>query len=429
MIIFGPIHPGLWPVLLVHCASFALFAFFAGVAVAQTTLPTESEEIPPKVETRADVEGEAHQPVESLLDPDPIEPPLEAIGIRSAQRWAEERKIHPHLGFTFVWQGATDVEEDTNNLTTGSFDLSLTWEIFDTGQLSGSLGFLADGGQVIGHHQSEDLSANVGSAMGINADYDTEFARVAELWYAQGFGADDTVVVTVGKIDQTAYFDTNRIANDETTQFLSSPLVNNLSVPFPDRGLGINAAVKLSEQLYATIGYGDAAANANENGFNTVDNGDWFTAAEVGFAPTFGGDGDDARTAAYRLTVWGSGLDDGGDGMGVALSADHEIVRGIVPFARLGFGDDAVTAFEYFASAGVGFEDAFGRAGHMFAIGAAWARTGGSDKKSETIVEAFYRLPLTDTISLSPDVQFVFDPIDSDGGVVLVGGIRVQASF
>ncbi len=42
----------------------------------------------------------------------------------------------------------------------------------------------------------------------------------------------------IGIIDLTAVFDTSDVANDETAQFLSSELVNNASIPFPDYTLG-----------------------------------------------------------------------------------------------------------------------------------------------------------------------------------------------
>jgi hypothetical protein len=47
------------------------------------------------------------------------------------------------------------------------------------------------------------------------------------------------VIFTPGKGDLTNYFDTNAVANDETSQFLSSGLVNSVAVTFPeDNGAG-----------------------------------------------------------------------------------------------------------------------------------------------------------------------------------------------
>jgi hypothetical protein len=58
---------------------------------------------------------------------------------------------------------------------------------------------------------------------------------------------DGAVLIRVGKLDLTGgfecrgcpvSFDGNSFANDQTTQFLNGALVNNPTIPFPDRGLG-----------------------------------------------------------------------------------------------------------------------------------------------------------------------------------------------
>ena len=408
------------PVLAVAMISIAM----GGAAAGGQEPRSEPEQTPPKVETGADIGGQAARPSDALLQPDPLEPVLEAVRLRPLQRWLSDHNFQFHPGFTFIWQGASDVQEDTDNLFSASFDLDMTWQIYEQPGSAGTVGLLVDGGQVIGHHQSEDLSANVGSSLGLNADADNEFVRIAELWYAQAVG--EVVVIVIGKIDATNYFDTNRIANDETTQFISSPLVNNASIPFPDRGLGINASAKFRERFYATIGISDALSDENESGFNTVGDAKQFLAAEFGFTPTFRG-----LLGAYRFTWWRSELDGNSD-TGVAFSVDQQIAPGIVPFARLGIGGEDLARFEYFASVGVGFENAFGQQDHLVAIGAAWGHTADTlegSGESETIVETFYRFPLTDTVTLTPDVQMILNPIDSDGGVVLVDGARLQASF
>lgn len=393
-----------------------------------------AEQTPPSVEPNPPIEQQAEPTSDALISPDPLEPALKAVGFRPLQGWLNERNLSFNLGFTVIGQYASDVEEKTHGLVTGSYDFEMTYTIPFSETATGTVGLLIDGGQVIDHNQSEDLSANVGDAFGLNADADNEPVRIAELWYAQGLGRivdeeNGTHIVTavIGRIDQTTYFDTNRIANDETGQFIASPLVNNAAVAFPARGPGFNVTVKPDEMYYVSAGYGNAAAEENTISINTIDDGDYFVAAELGVTPTFGND----LAGAYRLLFWGTEIDDA-NGAGVALSMDQEIAKGIVPFARLGYGDDDVSAFEWFASAGVGFEDAFGRRGHLLAVGLAWGKTAevdGTGGISETLVETFYRFPLTESIAISPDLQFVINPVDSSADVVVVGGLRLQASF
>lgn len=69
---------------------------------------------------------------------------------------------------------------------------------------------------------------------------------ITELWYEHAL-LDDTLRVRLGKMDITGgfecrgcpvSFDGSLYANDETGQFLNSALVNNPTIPFPDKGLG-----------------------------------------------------------------------------------------------------------------------------------------------------------------------------------------------
>jgi porin len=409
-------------VLTAVLAGIACFPIYA--QNNSTAAPAAGMEVSPRLEPKPGIEEKAAESadaakVEPLIAPDPLDEGLETIGVRKGQSWLEEHGVTLNLGITLVYQAATGDTDGVNNFATYSFDLESTWAVYQNDDSSGTVGFLADGGHPIAQHGDEDLSANIGSAFSVNSDADDEDIRIAELWYGQTLFGDKLTVV-IGKIDQTTYLDTNRVANDETAQFLASPLLNNPSIAFPDRGLGFNATYTIDEQLYVSGGYGDAAANASENGFNTVGDGDWFVAGELGWTPTMSN-----LPGVYRLTVWGSGVDDE-NGAGVGLSADQEVAPGVVPFARLGYGDKYLVDFEFSASVGVGFEN-FWRMGDLLAVGAAWGRTG--DEQSQSLVEAFYRFNLTESVAITPDLQVVFNPIDSEEDVVLVAGARLQATF
>jgi hypothetical protein len=171
---------------------------------------------------------------------------------RDAQAYlAEQWNFELELGYTLIYQYASDVIDPSDDLLSGSYDIAGLWTAFDDDDGKwgrGQLGLLVEGGQIISHNDDEDLSANIGSALGVNDDLDNTDIAVTELWWSHAW-ADEQVVLTLGKIDQTVFFDTNRIANDQTTQFLATPLVNNPSVAFPDNGLGVNLTLWPTEQL------------------------------------------------------------------------------------------------------------------------------------------------------------------------------------
>jgi len=376
--------------------------------------------------------AKATPPSAALLAPDPFAGLAETIGYRDMQRSLADRlNLHVELGYTMVFQAASDTLTPSASLLSGSYDLVVDWGLVDLkpqGLGSGTVGALVEGGQVITHRKDEDLSANIGSGLGVNDDLDNEDIAVTELWYAHSF-ADDAVVVTVGKIDQTVYFDANRIANDETAQFLATPLVNNSAIPFPDNGFGVNAAAKPTDWFYVSGGWGNAAAVASHSTLNTIDIDESFWAGEFGLTPTLGKDRQGAPLdGAYRFIGWH--VESGGESAsGFALSFDQHVGAGLVPFLRYGYAGEGAGDLRQQLSAGIGLEAPFGRPDDLAAFGVVWADFHDESLDEETLVEAFYRIQLIETMTLTPDVQLIANPAAGDSGPVLVAGLRAQWVF
>jgi carbohydrate-selective porin OprB len=80
---------------------------------------------------------------------------------------------------------------------------------------------------------------------------------------------------------------------------------------------------------------------------------------------------------------------------------------------------------------GVAFEAPFGREDDLVAIGVAWSDPSpGNGFRSETLVELFYRLEIARSITITPDLQLVFDLANNpDGDVVVVPGIRLHLMY
>jgi porin len=86
---------------------------------------------------------------------------------------------------------------------------------------------------------------------------------------------------------------------------------------------------------------------------------------------------------------------------------------------------------ETFVSGGVGFKAPFGRKDDLAAIGVAWSNPSpGNGVRDETLVEILYRVEVAKAISITPDLQLVFDPADNPGDdFVVVPGIRLRIEF
>jgi porin len=348
-------------------------------------------------------------------------------------RFAQDTGLSVGLGVTSVFQMASNTVEPQRNLWSFSYDFYGEWAAFDDEAWGrGTLGWLVEGGRPIGHRRNEDLSANIGSVMGVNDDLLAEDILVSELWWSHGLGpivGDEHrfFTLSLGKIDQTNTFDTNRIANDETAQFLSSALVNNPSIAFPDNGLGLNAVLRPTEQAYLAFGVSDGNADVRETSFRTLGKGDLFHIGEGGVTVMLDGVGE----GHYRLLAWHARVDsDSLDDQGVAISFDQAVGdEGLVIFLRGGVSDGDLATFDRFISMGVGAENPFGREGDLAAVGVAYGRPGDRNLREETIIEAFYRAQVTSWLAVTPDAQLIVRPAEGDRSTVGVLGLRVQATF
>src|SRR5581483_5192928 len=130
-----------------------------------------------------------------------------------------------------ILQGVIGTDDRDQLLATGAVDL-----YFFTAPLPKST-FLIDL-ESLGGRGPDQV---VGSLSRLNREADTlgvtDDVKVREAWLLQQFW-DDRLYLVGGKIDLTNYFDQNGVANDETTAFLNSSLVNNPLLAQPVNGPG-----------------------------------------------------------------------------------------------------------------------------------------------------------------------------------------------
>ncbi len=247
--------------------------------------------------------------------------------------------------------------------------------------------------------------------------------QLSELHLAYPLGPG---LLTLGMVDPSAFADVNSIANDETSQFLAAPLVNNPTIPFPDYTLGmVYRAEKLlgdlgiNLMLLKTPGLGDGDCT-----YSTLLRFDdaqkaAFLIGELleplgSIEWTVGLWHSNARWYSYLRERWYDGIG------GFYLVADGSFGR-LRWSARLGVADDRVFTFPRFGSLAV--EGNLGAG--VWGAGLAY-RGPSSDlqdlaKFSDTqisrpvLTEIYLRYPLAFDLEISPDVQLVRNPILPDG--------------
>jgi len=371
-----------------------------------------------------------------------------------------ERGVSVNLGVTQIYQqnlrGGLSTQSRSGRYP-GSYDLELE---LDTEKLfhlpGGTISALTEGSW------SEGIDASsVGSLFGVNDDAGGDRTMdVTELWYEQAF-LDGRLRFRLGKIDLTSgfecrgrpvAFDANTYANDETSQFLNSALVNNPTIPFPDNGLGIVAYLQPVDWWYISAGVADAEADARETGFNTAfhDSDNFFSIFETGVVPHLSSH-NGPLPGAYRVGMWydpqskerldgrGTERDDVGfytsiDQMIFKENTDEEDSQGLGLFARYGTVDNNVNEIRCFWSVGAQYQGALPtRDDDVLGIGVAQGRMSHAadfTSSRETVYEVYYNAQIAPWLSVTPSVQYILNPgADRNVDDAVVAGVRLQMSF
>jgi carbohydrate-selective porin OprB len=352
-------------------------------------------------------------------------------------------------GATMIVQGTGNTNA-TEEKKTGRTNASFSEDITISKEFEGldSKAFLhLEAGQGAGLTDELSLYSNV------NYDAnDEEHVSVSEIWYEQGMFGDKALIV-FGKLDPTVYFDTNEVANDETTEFLSDIFRNNPAIEFPDNTVGIRAAALPFDWL--ELNYG--AFNTNGNWDKISDN--LLNIGQVTFKTNFFN-----LPGNYRFLGWQNRADhtewldeekQKEPAYGFALSFDQKVHDIVTLFTRYGWQDPKVFnpdmtasgdlnySLKHSWSAGLQIEGKpWHRENDVLAFAVGQAIPSNDYKKSfdpeiecrnEGHFEAYYRMHINDHLSISPDFQYIWNPfgkdIADDTSGILVGGMRAQVDF
>lgn len=278
-----------------------------------------------------------------------------------------------------------------------------------------------------------EANANAGTAL----DRDGKGRlQVSELIYTHFFGEDR---ISLGLIDPACSLDASEVANDESTQFLSSTFVNNPTIAFPDYALGACASFASDNRpgvnLVLTSSNG-LADNPDRSYSELVDVG------ASGKGVFFGSElfWRDAE-AIWRVGMWtstgaNSVLDNPNESeanYGAYLATDH-FYKNIKINLRLGVANQKVS--EAAAYIGLAMETT-PLDSHI--LGAALGQTfvsvdAGPDMGNTSQAELYMRVVLAEHLHITPDVQYIVNSgFNSSGSEfdthVMVYSIRADYSF
>ena len=255
-----------------------------------------------------------------------------------------------------------------------------------------------------------------------SANFDTDLAVIK---WTQGF-ANGRAGYAVGRLAFDAYLDAFPF------QTFSRGFINRsfiLNPTLPTTGVGaLGGVVKgfASDNIWIGGQIHDANAASGDFEFDTVQEGEWIKAVEVGWTPSFG----ERKSRVVQFTYWDKDARDiagVSSGSGYAVSAAWKLNDTFFPFVRFGHSD---------GGGGVAAEDAFSAGveisrprGQAWTIGAGWAKpseeTFGPGLDDETVVEMSYKFQVSKHLTLLPDAQVIFNPANNpDESSIWVVGVR-----
>ena len=311
-----------------------------------------------------------------------------------------------------------------STLNAYTFNSYLTWNVFQSDEASGTSGWLTVG-------------ASASSGLGVDLNQQTPSTSLGLIGYPEGafYGQtaylyqlawqqsflDGKFVATVGFMDPEVYMDLNTFSNNQYNQLLNYEFINPSTIPWSFNALGVVLQWQPVDWFYAMFGSLANNTASGQDPFKDLSGDDWTNTFELGLiADDMLGLG----RGVYRvLPYWGSY--GGESGSGVLLNVEQKLGKD-VPFAafvRTGYtggGLGKVQNGQANVSCGLVLdgptESPLMRADQAyFAAGFYWLRAAAPTvaRQDEYGLEFTYVYQLTQTMTLQPDLQFVFGPANN----------------
>ena len=265
--------------------------------------------------------------------------------------------------------------------------------------------------------------------------------NVLELYYFQGL-LEGKLKLLAGKSEPVLLIDVNSYANDEYSQFVGKPFVNdvvldaeNIFAPLISVGYSFNPQWKIDALVQSTnrpLLSSDQQKSRYDDVFDTP-----FVSAQLTYTSL---DLERDLIGNYRLytffaTYERDKLDGNGKqkGWGVGISFDQQISQKAGLFARAGYHNEEVYEVEWQWTVGAELSRLFpGREKDRLGIGLAGLHISDNVELNDTEYhfEAYYKFLIGDAFSITPDIQYVANPFgDSSGDGIFAGMVRLFWGF
>jgi porin len=384
---------------------------------AQLNQPSQSQ--PPVTENRvrdelkqeldADAIALSKIPADPLIHPDPVAPILRPVN-RLVDHSIRSLRLKFGATYTVLNQYATITPDGVrHDQPSGRLDFTGAWSVYDHEGSAGSISLLVRSGTNIGMSQQFNLSDKLGSGVYLNClqgGGPQEPITLNILYWRQDF-LHKTLSFYVGKIHPNEYVTLSMFNNDERTQFLNGANDGNLAVASDGTYAGGGAVEFQASRHVFVHAVAVDTEGAQQRNIETLVDRKYLEGLEVGWSSgTLG-----QHYRDYRAGMWRDDTKNDGSGHGGGFSFDHELSNGWTPFGKFAFGTNKGTAIKDVYGIGLAQVHPFGRRGDMFGAAFNYTQPNLPGKRHESVFESFYRLRLTQSVEVGPDVEVSVHPM------------------
>ena len=397
---------------------------------AQTNPPVPMKKNPDELIQALDVDAVTLSkiPSDPLIQPDPLSAIFQPIN-RLADKGAQSLRLKFGATYTFLNQYATITPDGVrHDQPSGRLDFTGAWAVYDHERTAGSISLLIRSGNNISTSQQFNLSDKLGSGLYLNClqgGGPQEPITVNVLYWRQDF-LDKRLSFYVGKIHPNEFVTLSMFNNDERTQFLNGANDGNDAVASDGTYAG-GAAVEFqaTRHLFAHAVAVDTEG-AQQRNIETLVDRKYMESFELGWSS--GTLGEEYRL--YRVGMWRDDTENNGSGYGGGFEFDHELSNGWTPFGRVAFGTTKGTAIKDVYGLGLARVHPFGRRGDMFGAAFNYSQPNLPSKRHESVFETFYRLRLTQSVRIGPDLEVSIHPTYADKAyTTTLLGARMEVIF
>jgi porin len=361
-----------------------------------------------KQELDADAIALSKIPGDPLIQPDPVAPILRPIDMLVDQS-IHSLRLKFGATYTFLNQYATITPDGVrHDQPSGRLDFTGAWTVYEHESTAGSISLLVRSGTNIGMSQQFNLSDQLGSGLYLNClqgGGPQEPITLNILYWRQDF-LRKRLSFYVGKIHPNEYVTLSMFNNDERTQFLNGANDGNLAVASDGTYAGGGAVEFQATKHVFVHAIAVDTEGAQQRNIETLVDRKYAEGVEVGWSSGSLGE----KYKLYRAGMWRDDTKDRGSGYGGGFEFDHELMDGWTPFGRFSFATKTGTAIKNEYGLGLAQVHPFGRRGDMFGAALNYSEPNAPAKHHESIFESFYRLRLTQSVEVGPDVEVSVHP-------------------